>query len=152
MIVVALPDVAATHRLGLALGQAAAPGCVAALHGDLGAGKTTLAQGVGAGLGVLDPVVSPTFGLVHLLDGGRVDLVHADLYRLDDPHAVEEIGLEELLEGGAVGLVEWAERAPHVLPVDHLAVTLLHRDTGREARLVAHGPRSRAWLLAAGHG
>lgn len=126
-----MPDAAAMQALGEALGRAARPGCVAALVGDLGAGKTTLAQGVGRGLGIVAPVVSPTFGLVHELEGGRLTLLHADLYRLDDPSEAEGLGLEERLEDELVGLVEWPGRAPEVLPLDHLVLTVTIDDPSR---------------------
>lgn len=150
--ILTLRDAAATRALGVRLGRAAEPGCVSALVGDLGAGKTTLAQGVAEGLGVPDGVVSPTFGLVHEIDGGRIPLVHADLYRLDDAEEAAGLGVEEALEDEIVGLVEWPERAPDVLPLDHLVITLTHRGSSREARVEATGPRARAWWERARHG
>lgn len=145
-------DESALRALGERLGARASPGCVAALSGTLGAGKTTLAQAVAVGLGVSDPVVSPTFGLVHVYEGGRIPLVHADLYRLDDPGEAEGLGLEETLEGPVVGLVEWPERAPDVLPLDHLVIALHIVAGGRRIEAWPTGPGARAWWEAARDG
>lgn len=130
-----------TRALGRALGQVAPPGLVVALVGDLGAGKTCLAQGAGEGLGVAGPVVSPTFVLVAEHDGPR-PLLHADLYRLQVGE-LAAIGLEEALEGWpGLALVEWADRFPEVLPPDHLRVCLHLESGGRRVEVTAHGPRA----------
>jgi tRNA threonylcarbamoyl adenosine modification protein YjeE len=102
---------AATEALGRALGRAVAPGDLLALHGDLGAGKTTLVRGVAAGLGG-DPtrVASPTFVLHRLYRGGRLTLHHLDLFRLGAEADLTLFDLDDLLDGGAV-VVEWAELA-----------------------------------------
>lgn len=141
-----VPSAEAMHALGVAVGRAAFPGAVVALQGDLGAGKTVFAQGVGEGLGCAGPVTSPTFALVDVHDDGRLDLVHADLYRLDDPRELDQIGLEELLEGDGVGVVEWCDRAPDVLPLDHLRLDLTHAGAGRVLAARATGPRHAALL------
>ncbi len=101
-----------TRALGRALAEELAPDGVLLLSGDLGAGKTVLAQGLAEGLGI-DPaeVLSPTFNLIREHRGSRGRLIHADLYRLD-PDEVEPLGLEELLAGPGVKVVEWAERLP----------------------------------------
>jgi tRNA threonylcarbamoyladenosine biosynthesis protein TsaE len=101
-----------THRIGESLAAELAPRRTLLLFGDLGAGKTVLAQGVAAGLGI-EPrdVQSPTFTLVREHRGPHVSLVHADLYRLR-PEDVAATGLEELLAGPGVKVVEWAERLP----------------------------------------
>lgn len=141
-----LPSPQHTHALGVAIGQLAPPGAVLALQGDLGAGKTALAKGVGEGLGVPGVVTSPTFILVAEHPGGRLPLVHADLYRLGDASELEELGLTERVdEGHAVVLIEWAERFPEALPPDHLRVELgFEEPDGRRARLVPGGPSSAA--------
>jgi tRNA threonylcarbamoyladenosine biosynthesis protein TsaE len=104
------------------------PGDVLLLVGDLGAGKTTFAQGFGSGLGVDEPVTSPTFTLVRQYpvgaDGPIRTFLHADLYRLDHLHEIVDLGLGELLEDGAVALVEWGDVAEPVLGRGSLAVEL----------------------------
>ena len=141
-----LPDEAATRRLGERLGQLMAPGDFVLLTGDLGAGKTTLVQGLARGLDIPDPVVSPTFALVHEL-AGRVPLRHLDLYRLTGPD-LEHLGAEEWFEPDAAVAVEWAERLGPFRPAEHLEIHLASAATGRQASLVATGERARALLQA----
>ncbi len=132
-----------TFALGERLGAAAAPGTVVALVGDLGVGKTLFAQGVGRGLGVPGLVTSPTFVLMRVHEGGRLPLVHADIYRLCDEDEAEHIGLPEALEADSVALVEWADQLPGLLPADHLRVMLRWlpgRPEHRELRVEATGP------------
>ncbi len=136
----------ATHALGVELGAAAAPGTVLALTGDLGMGKTVLAKGVGAGLGVRGVVTSPTFIIVAAHEGGRLPFWHADLYRLADGSELEQLGLDELTESDGVAVIEWAERFPEVLPGDHVAIEITEQGDGRRIQLVAHGPRSAALI------
>lgn len=101
-----------THGFGAALAAMLHPGDTVLLTGDLGAGKTQFVQGVASGLGVADAPVSPTFNLVMSYHDGRLPLHHFDLYRLDRPSQLEDIGLREYLEGDGVCFVEWAERFP----------------------------------------
>jgi tRNA threonylcarbamoyladenosine biosynthesis protein TsaE len=132
---------AQTERLGARLGELLAAGDVVLLEGGLGAGKTVFAQGVARGLGVNDPVTSPTFVLVHEYEG-RVPLYHADLYRLAGAAEATTIGLEEYLWGDGVTLIEWPERAASLVPPEHLAVALRPiSDTKRAIRLTPHGTR-----------
>ncbi len=143
-----------TRALGVRIGAAARPGTVVALVGDLGVGKTLLAQGVGEGLGVPGLVTSPTFVLMRLHEGGRLPLVHADIYRLCDEAEAEHIGLPEALAGEGIALVEWADRLPDLLPVDHLRLELEWipgTPDQRRVRLLATGPRH-APLEALVHG
>lgn len=116
---------AETLALGRRLAGRLAPGDVVALGGDLGAGKTHLAKGVAAGLG-LDPdaVTSPTFTIVQEHGDGR--LLHLDLYRLETERDVAGLGLGELLDGDAIALVEWPERARGWLPEGTLWLRLAH--------------------------
>jgi tRNA threonylcarbamoyladenosine biosynthesis protein TsaE len=93
------------------------------LVGEIGAGKTTFAQGFGIGLGVDEPITSPTFVLLHSYDG-RIPLHHVDIYRLDHLQEVIDIGLVELLDEGGVALVEWGDLASPVLPRDYLEIRL----------------------------
>lgn len=100
---------AETTRLGEQWGREAQEGWVIALTGDLGAGKTQLVKGLAAGLGSPARVQSPTFALINLYAGGRLDLNHIDLYRLDHPEQVHAAGLDEYL-GKGVTVIEWADR------------------------------------------
>ncbi|WBO21410.1 tRNA (adenosine(37)-N6)-threonylcarbamoyltransferase complex ATPase subunit type 1 TsaE [Sphingomonas abietis] len=106
-----LPDAAATEALGRKLGKLLRTGDVVALYGDLGAGKTSLARGALAALGLAEEAPSPTFAIVQPYAPPEVSLpvAHVDLYRIDDPDDAVELGLDELLEDGAL-LVEWPER------------------------------------------
>ena len=131
-----LPNEQATEALGATLAARLKPGDVVGLKGDLGAGKTTLARAiVRAAAGDPDLIVpSPTFTLVEVYDTPRGSFWHFDLYRLDDPQQVYELGWEEALAEGIV-LLEWPERLGRLLP-KHLSVTLeLASDDGRRALL-----------------
>lgn len=112
-----------TKELAAALAALAKPGDLILLAGDLGSGKTTFAQGFGAGLGVQEPIVSPTFTLVRTY-AGRLPLVHCDVYRLDHLQEVIDLGLSELLDDGGVALIEWGDMAAPTLPADFLEVRL----------------------------
>lgn len=107
--------IAETHAFGAEIGSALVGGDLLLLTGDLGAGKTTLMQGIARGLGCTDPVTSPTYNLVHEYRGGRVLLVHMDLYRLSGPDDLDSIGFFDYLERGGVVAVEWPERVAGVL-------------------------------------
>ncbi len=132
---IALPDLAATSALGVAIALHLKPGDAVALWGDLGAGKTTLARAVLRALGVIETVPSPTFTLVQTYETAHLSVSHFDLYRLKQPRELEELGFDEALTGGAV-LVEWPEQAPEALPFDTLHVRLGIEDGGRTARLM----------------
>jgi tRNA threonylcarbamoyladenosine biosynthesis protein TsaE len=124
----------ATRRLGERIGRMLRAGDVVLLSGDLGAGKTVLAQGIGRGLGVTDPIKSSSFVIMNEYDGASLRLFHADLYRLEDPEQVAELALEELAAGGVL-VVEWPERAPGELSPEYLRVTLEY-DGARGRRVV----------------
>ena len=103
---------AETADAGRRLGATLHPGDVVLLYGDLGAGKTAFVRGLADGLGVPpDDVSSPTFTLVQEYRGGRVPLIHVDLYRLNDPREINDLGLDEIAEG-AVLAIEWADKLP----------------------------------------
>ena len=135
---VALPDLAATDRLGAGIARGLRVGDCVALWGDLGAGKTTLARAILHGLGVTEDVPSPTFTIVQRYDTPKLVVNHYDLYRLKSAREMAELGFDEALEDGAV-LVEWPERAPEALPIDTLHVRLSLEDGARVAKLT--GPR-----------
>lgn len=137
-------SVADTHGVASALAQLARTGDVLILSGDMGTGKTAFAQGFADALGVDEPVTSPTFTLVHTYDTGRVNLHHADLYRLDRMSEVADLALAELVEGDGILLVEWGDPAASMLG-DHLEVRLRHDDSDDDARFVTLRGVGRAW-------
>lgn len=100
------------------------PGTVMALHGDLGAGKTTFMQGIALALGVDRPVTSPTFTLSNEYETPCFKLVHMDLYRIGSADDLQAIGYQENIENGAVVALEWPERAEELIPPDALHVRL----------------------------
>lgn len=110
-----------TEALGEYLGTLAAKGDVFCLYGDLGAGKTCLARGVARGLGVEEPVTSPTFTLINEYRG-RLPLYHMDAYRLSGPGDMEDLGYEEYFYGDGVTLLEWAGRVENILPDERLDI------------------------------
>lgn len=135
-VVVALADAAATHAVGERLAGVLAPGDVLALQGPLGAGKTTLVRGLLAGLGWAEEVPSPSFALVQPYEppAVRLPLWHVDLYRLDGPAAVAELGLDEVLADGALA-IEWPERLGGSLPGEALHLVLQAAGEGRRLTL-----------------
>jgi tRNA threonylcarbamoyladenosine biosynthesis protein TsaE len=139
-LVIDLPDATATEALGARIAAALQPGDVVCLYGELGAGKTTLARGViraRMGRGVEAP--SPTFTLVQTYLSPGLEIVHADLYRLEGPDESVELGLEDAY-ASAASLIEWPERLGARLPRDRLEVHLTDEgEGGRTARLVGRG-------------
>ena len=98
-----------TRAIGEAIGAALGPGSLVLLSGPLGAGKTVLVQGIALGLGVEEPVISPTYTIVAEYPG-RIPLAHVDLYRVDGATQLEQLGLDDLLGSGGVTVVEWGEK------------------------------------------
>lgn len=126
-------DACETRLLAAEVGRLCRPGDVVVLVGEMGSGKTVFAQGFGQGLGVDEPITSPTFTLVNSYDTGRIPLHHADLYRLDLLSEVVDLALGELAEGDGVLLVEWGKAVADLLG-DHLEVAFDRRDDGDERR------------------
>ena len=113
-----------TFALGRQIGQNAVPGLVCTLLGDLGTGKTVLTQGIAEGLGITEPVCSPTFTIVQIYEGGRMPLYHFDVYRIGDIGEMDEIGYEDCFYGAGVSLVEWPGLVEEILPEDALWITI----------------------------
>jgi tRNA threonylcarbamoyladenosine biosynthesis protein TsaE len=109
------------------------------ISGELGSGKTTLVQAICAGYGVTDEVTSPTFALVHEYRAPRSPVHHLDLYRLDRPDQLDEIGWDELVTARAVVLVEWPERAGDRVPSGHISLSLQHLPDDPARRLLYAG-------------
>lgn len=113
-----------TWDLGVRLAQQAQPGSVFSLIGDLGVGKTVLTKGMAAGLGITEPVSSPTFTIVQVYDEGRLPFYHFDVYRITDPEEMEEIGYEDYFFGDGVCLVEWANLIEELMPEHTVKITI----------------------------
>ncbi len=134
------------RELGRELGASLRIGDVVLLHGDLGAGKTTLTQGIAAALGIEAAIQSPTFTLMSeynatLADGSRATLYHLDLYRLDEPDQLEDIGWDEVIAPvDGVTVVEWPERAGDWLPDRYILISIAYRDA--ESREVTISSRA----------
>lgn len=141
-----------TMACGRLLAPVLAAGDVVVLSGDLGAGKTQLTKGIAAGLGVVEPVTSPTFNIL-LVHEGRIPLYHFDLYRLDHGWQLEDLDYYATLEADGVSVVEWGDRFAEAQPVDGLSVALRIEDDA-ERRIDMHplGPRGEmlvsAWAAA----
>jgi tRNA threonylcarbamoyladenosine biosynthesis protein TsaE len=131
-----------------AVGQALAPSFRArdavALTGELGAGKTTLTQGIARGLGIQDQIVSPTFTLIREYRGRDLDVAHVDVYRLNRVQDVMDLGLDELGDGEALLLVEWGDAVEALLPAEHLTIELVTAGSG-EARTLAIDGAGGSW-------
>ena len=124
-------------------------GDVVLLAGDLGAGKTVFARGLGAGLGVTEAVVSPTFTLARVYEG-RLRMVHVDVYRLDTVHELLDLGLDDLAEDHAVTVVEWGDVVSAAFVPDRLEVTLEHLTDEPEARRVTVTASGATWRVREG--
>jgi tRNA threonylcarbamoyladenosine biosynthesis protein TsaE len=133
----------ATRALGAALAPSLRPHDVVVLTGELGAGKTTLVQGIARGLGASEHVASPTFTLVREYTSGRVPLAHVDLYRLEREQDVIDLALDELEDGEGVLLVEWGEPVAELLADDRLRVELTADPD--EVRRIVVGTVGAAW-------
>ena len=113
-----------TYALGEKIGQEAKPGQVYTLIGDLGVGKTVFTQGVAAGLGITEPVSSPTFTIVQIYEEGRMPFYHFDVYRIGDPEEIEEVGFEDCIYGEGLCLIEWANLIEEILPPAYTQVRI----------------------------
>ncbi len=135
-----------TLALGEAIGRLLRAGDVVVLVGELGTGKTVLTKGIARGLGVTDPVVSPTFTIVREYRG-RLPLVHVDVYRLDHLQELHDLGFDDLLGGPAVAVIEWGDRVGSLLPVDRLDIRLelANVDSADDDRTVTLEAFGRCW-------
>jgi tRNA threonylcarbamoyladenosine biosynthesis protein TsaE len=145
MLVLTSSSPESTRDLGRATAAVCRPGDVIALIGDVGAGKTTYAQGIGEGLGVGSQVTSSTFVMIRQYEGGELDLYHVDLYRLDSLEEAQSLDLDEHLYGEGVTVLEWADKFPSILPDQYLCVSIDY--SGPERRTISVegiGQRGRA--------
>lgn len=113
-----------TYALGKFLGEAAKAGDIFCLNGDLGVGKTVFTQGFASGLGITEPVNSPTFTIVQQYDDGRLPLYHFDVYRIGDVSEMDEVGYEDCFFGEGVCLIEWSNLIEEILPGHVIQVTI----------------------------
>lgn len=147
-----------TIMLGEQLGKLLRAGDVLVLTGDLGAGKTQLTKGMAMGMGVTDDVTSPTFTIEMVYEGDELPLYHFDLYRLEDPFELDDIGLFDVLGGDGPCVIEWGERFVDELGDERLDVFLTRMDEAddldaeppRWVRFVPHGPRAHQIVKALG--
>ncbi len=125
-----------TYALGKKLGEEATPGTVFCLSGDLGVGKTVFTKGFANGLGVTDTVNSPTFTIVQEYQG-RIPFYHFDVYRIEEPEEMEEIGYEDYFYGDGVCMIEWAELIEELLPAEAVKVCIFKDlQKGTDYRLI----------------
>ena len=113
-----------TFALGQKIGRAATPGQIYTLTGDLGVGKTVFTQGVASGLGITEPVNSPTFTIVQVYEEGRLPFYHFDVYRIGDIEEMEEIGYDDYFFGEGICLIEWSELIEEILPENRISITI----------------------------
>ena len=113
-----------TFQIGVDLAKKAVPGQVFTLTGDLGVGKTVFTQGFAHGLGITEPVNSPTFTIVQVYEGGRLPFYHFDVYRIGDIEEMEEIGYDDYFFGEGVCLIEWAELIEELIPEGAISITI----------------------------
>ena len=113
-----------TYQLGFSLGEQAAAGDVFCLVGDLGVGKTVFTKGFASGLGITEPITSPTFTIVQVYEEGRLPLYHFDVYRISDVEEMEEIGYEDYIYGDGVSFIEWANLIEDILPKRRRVITI----------------------------
>lgn len=115
---------AETEAFAAELAGKVRPGTVICLDGDLGTGKTVFARGFARGLGIDEPIVSPTFTILHGYESGRLPLWHFDVYRIEEPEEMEEIGYEDCFFGDGVSLVEWASMIEELIPEDAVRIQI----------------------------
>ncbi|HCL03723.1 MAG TPA: tRNA (adenosine(37)-N6)-threonylcarbamoyltransferase complex ATPase subunit type 1 TsaE [Lachnoclostridium phytofermentans] len=126
-----------TYRLGKRMGENAQKGQVYCLSGDLGVGKTVFTKGFATGLGITEPISSPTFTIVQEYEQGELPLYHFDVYRIEDIEEMEEIGYEDYFYGNGVCLIEWAVRIKELLPKDYIQITIeKDLDKGFDYRII----------------
>ncbi len=151
MLILNITSLQQTVEFGRRLAEIARPGDVLTLEGDLGAGKTTLTQAIGAGLEVPADfyISSPTFSLLHEYPG-RIPLYHMDLYRLSGPEEIEHLGFEDFIYGRGLTVIEWPDRLAELMPAERLRIIITGNQSGinsqaeecRRIQLEFHGP---AW-------
>ena len=123
-MVIETHDPKETFEVGRTIGMNAKPGQIYTLTGDHGVGKTVFTQGVAVGLGITEPVNSPTFTIIQEYEDGRLPFYHFDVYRIGDLEEMEEIGYDDYFFGQGICLIEWAELIEEILPEKRIEVTI----------------------------
>lgn len=118
-----------TYELAKRLARQACPGDIYCLDGDLGTGKTVFTQGFASGIGITEPVSSPTFTIICEYEGGRLPLYHFDVYRIAEPEEMDEIGYEDYFYGQGVTMVEWASLIEELIPAEAVRIRLEKDDS-----------------------
>lgn len=113
-----------TFAVGKKIGETIKPGSIITLTGDLGVGKTVFSQGLAAGLGITEPVNSPTFTILQIYEEGRLPLYHFDTYRIGDVEEMDEVGYEDYFFGKGVTLIEWPSMIEEIIPEEHIDVVI----------------------------
>ncbi|MEE3357421.1 MAG: tRNA (adenosine(37)-N6)-threonylcarbamoyltransferase complex ATPase subunit type 1 TsaE [Lachnospiraceae bacterium] len=113
-----------TREFGRQMAEAAKPGDVIALTGDLGVGKTVFTKGIAEGLEITEPVSSPTFTILQEYESGRMPLYHFDVYRIGDPEEMDEVGFDDFVYGQGLCLIEWAELIQEIMPEHYTQITI----------------------------
>ena len=139
-------SLASTSAIAASLAGLARRGDLIVLAGEMGAGKTAFAKGFGRAIGVMEPITSPTYTLVHSYPAGRVTLHHADIYRLTTHHEVADLAFAELLESDGIVLVEWGDVVASSLG-DHVVVRLEFDDADEDARHIVISAAGRSWAV-----
>ena len=140
-----------THALGKKIGQQAKPGDVYTLIGDLGVGKTVFTQGIAEGLGIREPICSPTFTIVQVYEEGRMPFYHFDVYRIGDIEEMDEIGYEDYFYGNGLCMIEWANLIEEILPEKRHDISIekdLEKALYWTRRAAEHGDRDGQYNLA----
>lgn len=132
-----------TFELGKSIGKSACRGDIYTLNGELGVGKTVFTQGVAAGLGITEPVNSPTFTILQIYEGGRIPFYHFDVYRIGDPLEMDEIGYEDYFFGDGVCMIEWASLIDELIPGNAIDITIeKNPQKGFDYRKITIEPRN----------
>lgn len=127
-----------TFEIGVTLGRTCQPGDIFLLEGDLGVGKTVFSKGFGKGLGIEEPISSPTFTVIQIYEGGRLPLYHFDVYRIADVEEMDEIGYEDYFFGQGACLIEWASLIQDILPENCIKIQIdKDLDKGFQYRRIA---------------